>query len=113
MKPGNYPLADGARLSDVLAAAGMSDVDAANARIGIPADARGCTAGGADLHRVFLTRAVEASRWTSYQIDVARARQHNDPSSDPLLRANDKIYVPECRPSRFILTPPIVPRAST
>jgi hypothetical protein len=53
MKPGTYALADGARLSDALAAAGRSHVDAANARIGIAADAPGCTAGGADLHRVF------------------------------------------------------------
>jgi hypothetical protein len=96
-RPGKYVLDEGARLSDALAAAGMND-------------SPGCTFGGADLHRVFLTRAVESSRSASYMIDVALAQQHNDLRYDPLLRANDRIFVPECRPSGIpILTPPIVP----
>ncbi|MBV8748203.1 MAG: SLBB domain-containing protein [Candidatus Eremiobacteraeota bacterium] len=117
--PGNYSLDAGARLSDALAAAGLSTIDAVNARAGIAPDAPGCTAGGADFHRVFLTRRNEASKtWaSSYQIDVARvdvarARLNKDVQYDPLLRADDKIYVAECRPFRFpILVPPTFPRA--
>jgi hypothetical protein len=99
-KPGNIVLDQGARLSDALAAAGVKE-------------SSGCTFGGADLHRVFLTRAVESSGSTSYMIDVALAQQHKDLRYDPLLRANDRIFVPECRPSGIpILTPPMVPPGS-
>ena len=108
-KPGKYVFDEGARLSDALAAAGMNDVDTANGRAGIPIDSLSCTFGGGDLHRVFLTRTVDSSRSLSYMIDVALARQRQDLRYDPLLRANDRILVPECRRSGPIFTPPMFP----
>ena len=105
--PGIHTLDVGARLSDALAAAGLATVDAVNARAGILPDARGCTSGGADRHRVFLMRSAESSNPATYAIDVALARQRNDLRYDPLLRENDKIYVPECRPFRILISVPL------
>lgn len=105
--PGIRTFDVGARLSDALAAAGLAAVDAVNARAGIPPDARGCTFGGADRHRVFLLRSAESPNPATYAIDVALARQRNDLRYDPLLRENDKIYVPECRPFRIPIVVPL------
>lgn len=98
---GEYSLADGARLSDALAAAGAFPAVPGPGDTTPLVDAvRGCTAGESDLHRVYLVRAstTSASQHLAYQIDVANARDRHDVRYDPLLRNDDKIIVPECRP---------------
>ena len=52
-----------------------------------------------DLNRVYLTRIDPATGKTlpSYQIDLYQALQKGDQRYDPILRKDDKIYVPEAR----------------
>ncbi len=89
--PGNHRLAAGSRLSDALAAAGVKQ----------PAEGTRASAfdfasslDTADLQRVYLTRTIDGQH-TSYSIDMTRSTSHVP--SDPVLRAGDKIYVPERR----------------
>ena len=109
--PGDVVLDSGARLSDALAAAGAFALEALVARVGGPLvlDTE-CTPGGARLRYVFLSRTADTARQTSYMIDVAAVLKH-DQRYDLLMRPNDKILVPECRPtSGFIRTPPTFPQ---
>ena len=79
-RPGNIDLKDGDRLLTALARAGA----AATVK--------------PDLSRVFLMRADPATgKASNYMIDVYRALRQGDQRYDPILRADDKIYVPEAR----------------
>lgn len=80
-RPGNVEVNEGDRLSMALA------------RAGAEASAR------SDLNRVYLTRVDPATGKTlpSYQIDVYQALQRGDQRYDPILRKDDKIWVPEAR----------------
>jgi polysaccharide export outer membrane protein len=80
-RPGNVEVNEGDRLSMALA------------RAGAEAQAR------PDLNRVYLTRVDPATGKTlpSYQIDLYQALQKGDQRYDPILRKDDKIYVPEAR----------------
>ena len=109
-KPGEIVLDSGARLSDALTAAGAFAIEALVARVGGPLvlDTE-CTPGGARLRYVFLMRTVDSSRHTAYMIDYWAVLKH-DLRYDMLMRPDDKIVVPECRPaSGFIRTPPTFP----
>ena len=80
-RPGNVEVTEGDRLSIVLARAG------AEASV------------KPDLNRVYLTRTDPATGKTlpSYQIDVYQALQRGDQRYDPIMRKDDKVYVPEAR----------------
>ncbi len=80
-RPGNVEVAAGDRLTMALA------------RAGAEASAR------SDLNRVYLTRTDPATGKTtpSYEINVYQALQKGDQRYDPILRKDDKIYVPEAR----------------
>jgi polysaccharide export outer membrane protein len=80
-RPGNVEINEGDRLSMALA------------RAGAEAQAK------PDLNRVYLTRVDPATGKTlpSYQIDLYQALQKGDQRYDPILRKDDKIYVPEAR----------------
>jgi polysaccharide export outer membrane protein len=80
-RPGNVEVNEGDRLSMALARAG------AEASV------------KPDLNRVYLTRVDPATGKTlpSYQIDLYQALQKGDQRYDPILRKDDKIYVPEAR----------------
>jgi polysaccharide export outer membrane protein len=80
-RPGNVEVGEGDRLSMALA------------RAGAEASAR------SDLSRVYLTRTDPATGKTtpSYEINVYNALQRGDQRYDPILQANDKIWIPEAR----------------
>ena len=80
-RPGNVEVNEGDRLTMALARAGAD----ANVR--------------PDLNRVFLTRIDPATGKTnsSFMFDVYQALQRGDQRYDPVLRKDDKIYVPEAR----------------
>lgn len=80
--PGYIDVAEGQRLLSALE------------RAGVAAPIR------ADLRRVVLVRAdaEPGQRAPSYVIDVYQALRNGDQRYDPILRANDRIYVPELRP---------------
>ncbi|MBV8370076.1 MAG: polysaccharide biosynthesis/export family protein [Candidatus Eremiobacteraeota bacterium] len=80
-RPGNVEVNVGDRLSMALA------------RAGAEASAK------SDLNRVYLTRTDPTTGKTlpSYQINVFEALQRGDQRYDPILRKDDKIYVPEAR----------------
>jgi len=80
-RPGNVEVNEGDRLSMALARAGAE------------------AAAKPDLNRVYLTRVDPATGKTmpSYQIDLYQALQKGDQRYDPILRKDDKIYVPEAR----------------
>ena len=79
--PGNIVVSEGDRLTVALA------------RAGVAVETR------ADLSRVVLVRAnpENGKPAPSYQIDVYQALRRADQRFDPILRADDKIYVPELR----------------
>ena len=108
--PGTLRLDAGARLSDALTAAG-ADFETLIARVGgAPVPDTDCVLGGPSLRQVYFTRTTEASKDATYAIDVSAARQQHDLRYDPLLRDDDRIYVPQCRPKvKVILTPPTFP----
>jgi len=82
-RPGNVDLKDGDRLLTALTRAGIS------------------TPLRPDLNRIILVRIDPATgKNSSYAIDVHQALQHGDLRYDPILRADDKIFVPEARPFR-------------
>jgi polysaccharide export outer membrane protein len=80
-RPGNVEVSEGDRLSMALA------------RAGAEASAK------SDLSRVYLTRTDPATGKTtpSYEINVYNALQRGDQRYDPILQANDKIWIPEAR----------------
>ncbi|MEA2690295.1 MAG: polysaccharide biosynthesis/export protein [Candidatus Eremiobacteraeota bacterium] len=80
-RPGNVEVNEGDRLSMALA------------RAGAEAQAK------PDLNRVYLTRVDPATGKTlpSYEINLYQALQRGDQRYDPILRKDDKIYVPEAR----------------
>jgi len=80
-RPGNVEINEGDRLSMALARAG--------------AEAQSKP----DLNRVYLTRTDPATGKTlpSYEINLYQALQRGDQRYDPILRKDDKIYVPEAR----------------
>jgi len=80
-RPGNVDVNEGDRLTMALA------------RAGADAGVR------PDLNRVYLTRVDPATGKTnsSYVFDVYQALQKGDQRFDPILRKDDKIYVPEAR----------------
>jgi polysaccharide biosynthesis/export protein len=80
-RPGNVEVNEGDRLSMALARAG------AEASV------------KPDLNRVYLTRLdpVTGKTMTSFQIDLYQALMKGDQRYDPILRKDDKIYVPEAR----------------
>jgi protein involved in polysaccharide export with SLBB domain len=80
-RPGNVEVNEGDRLSMALARAGAE------------------ASQKPDLNRVYLTRIDPATGKTtpSYQIDLYQALQRGDQRYDPILRKDDKIYVPEAR----------------
>lgn len=80
-RPGNVEVNEGDRLSMALARAGTE------------------AAAKPDLNRVFLTRVDPATGKTlpSYEINLYRALQQGDQQYDPILRKDDKIFVPEGR----------------
>ncbi len=80
-RPGNVEINEGDRLSMALARAG--------------AEAQSKP----DLNRVYLTRIDPATGKTtqSYEINLYQALQRGDQRYDPILRKDDKIYVPEAR----------------
>ncbi|HYW54493.1 MAG TPA: polysaccharide biosynthesis/export family protein [Dongiaceae bacterium] len=80
-RPGNVEVNEGDRLSMALA------------RAGTEASAK------PDLNRVYLTRVdpVTGKTNTSFQIDLYQALMKGDQRYDPILRKDDKIYVPEAR----------------
>jgi protein involved in polysaccharide export with SLBB domain len=108
--PGDVVLDSGARLSDALTAAGAFAIERLVARVGgTPIPDTECTPGGEQLRYVYLARTNDTSPNKAYVIDF-RALLKHDPRYDMLLRPNDKIFVPECRPwSRIILRPPTFP----
>ena len=108
--PGYVVLDSGARLSDALTAAGAFAIEALVARVGgTPVPDTECTPGGERLRYVYLARTNDTSPNKAYVIDFGALLKH-DPRYDMLLRPNDKIFVPECRPwSRIILPPPTFP----
>jgi protein involved in polysaccharide export with SLBB domain len=108
--PGTLQLDAGARLSDALTAAG-ADFEKLIARVGgEPVPDTDCVLGGPSLRQVYLTRTTETSKPATYAIDVSMARQQHDVRYDPLLRDDDRIFVPQCRPKvKVILTPPTFP----
>jgi protein involved in polysaccharide export with SLBB domain len=84
-RPGNIDLKDGDRLLAALARAGA----AATIK--------------SDLSRVFLMRFDPATgKAQNYMIDVYQALRHGDQRYDPILRADDKIYVTELRSTRHV-----------
>ena len=109
--PGDVVLDAGARLSDALTAAGAFAIETLVARVGGPlVPDTECTPGGAQLRFVYLARTNETSQRTTYAIDYAAVLKH-DLRYDMLMRPNDKVFVPDCRPwSRIILPPPTFPR---
>ena len=111
--PGDVHLESGARLSDALTAAGaVFDTLLALTPGPLVRDTE-CTLGGPGLPWVFLTRPSATPKTASYIIDIARALRDHDLRYDPLLRDNDRIFVPECRPkSRMIPTPPTFPNSN-
>jgi hypothetical protein len=64
-----------------------------------------CVLGGTGLRFVYLTRTADDVRTLSYAIDVSRAQSQHDLRYDPVLKANDKIFVPECRELNKIVAP--------
>lgn len=80
-RPGNVEVNEGDRLSMALARAGAE------------------AAARPDLNRVYLTRIDPATGKTlpSYRIDFYQSVQNGDQRFDPILRKDDKIYVPEAR----------------
>jgi polysaccharide export outer membrane protein len=80
-RPGNVEVSVGDRLSMALA------------RAGAEAGAK------SDLNRVYLTRIDPETGKTlpSYEINLYQALQRGDQRYDPILRKDDKIYVPEAR----------------
>ena len=78
-RPGNVEVYEGDRLSMALA------------RAGAEASAK------SDLNHVYLTRTDPATGKTlpSYEIDLYQALKRGDQRYDPILRKDDKIYVPE------------------
>ena len=80
-RPGNVEVNVGDRLTMALA------------RAGAEAQAH------SDLNRVYLTRIDPATGKTtpSYVINVYQALEHGDQRFDPILRKDDKIYIPEAR----------------
>lgn len=80
-RPGNVEVNEGDRLSMALARAGAESTVKP------------------DLNRVYLTRVDPATGKTmpSYQIDLYQALMRGDQRYDPILRKDDKIYVPEAR----------------
>ncbi len=80
-RPGNVEVNEGDRLSMALA------------RAGAEASTR------PDLSRIYLTRIDPATGKTlpSFQIDIYRALEKGEQPYDPLLRKNDKIFVPPMR----------------
>jgi protein involved in polysaccharide export with SLBB domain len=109
--PGDVVLDSGARLSDALAAAGAFAIERLVARAGgTPVPDTECTPGGEQLRYVYLARTNDTAPNKAYAIDFAALLKH-DPRYDMLLRPNDKIFVPDCRPwSRIMLPPPTFPR---
>jgi protein involved in polysaccharide export with SLBB domain len=81
LRPGYVDVADGDRLSVALA------------RAGVAVETR------ADLRRIVLVRANPENGKPApiYQIDVYQALRRGDQRFDPILHADDKIYVPESR----------------
>jgi protein involved in polysaccharide export with SLBB domain len=80
-RPGNVDINVGDRLSMALARAGAE------------------ASQKPDLNRVYLTRVDPDTGKTlpSYEINVYQALQRGDQRFDPILRKDDKIYVPEAR----------------
>ncbi len=109
--PGIVELDAGARLSDALNASGAFAFETLVARVGgTPVPDTACMLGGPNLRTVVLIRTTAASRPVFSMIDVSLARQQHDLRYDPLLKANDKIVVPECPPKvKIISTPPMFP----
>jgi protein involved in polysaccharide export with SLBB domain len=109
--PGDVVLDSGARVSDALTAAGAFAIERLIARVGgTPIPDTECTPGAEQLRYVYLARTNDTSANKAYAIEFAAVLKH-DPRYDMLLRPNDKIFVPDCRPwSRIILPPPTFPR---
>jgi polysaccharide export outer membrane protein len=80
-RPGNVEVNEGDRLSMAVA------------RAGAEASAK------PDLSRIYLTRTdpVTGKTSPSYEINVLNALQRGDQRYDPILQANDKIWIPEAR----------------
>ncbi len=80
-RPGNVEVNVGDRLTMALARSGAE------------------AAAHSDLNRVYLTRIDPATGKTlpSYEINVYQALERGDQRYDPILRKDDKIYVPEAR----------------
>jgi polysaccharide export outer membrane protein len=80
-RPGNVEVNVGDRLTMALARAGAE------------------AAAHSDLNRVYLTRVDPATGKTtpSYEINVYQALMHGDQRYDPILKKDDRIYVPEAR----------------
>jgi SLBB domain-containing protein len=110
--PGTLQLDTGARLSDALTAAGAQfDTLVALSPGPLVRDSY-CMLGGPGSRYVFLTRTTETSKKNGYMIDVSIMLRHHDLRYDPLLRDDDEILVPECRPQmKFIPTPPTFPKS--
>ena len=109
--PGTLQLDTGARLSDALTAAGAQFDTLVALSAGPLVRDSYCMLGSRGSQYVFLTRTAETSKYTSYMIDVSIMLRHHDLRYDPLLRDDDKIVVPECRPRmKFISTPPTFPK---
>ncbi|HEY6236124.1 MAG TPA: SLBB domain-containing protein [Candidatus Elarobacter sp.] len=111
-QPGTVRLETGARLSDALTAAGAQFDTLVALGPGPLVRDTDCMLGGSSLQYVFLTRTTETSKNMSYMIDISNMLRHHDLRYDPLLRDDDKIVVPECRPQgRMIATPPTFPKS--
>jgi protein involved in polysaccharide export with SLBB domain len=86
--PGNVEINEGDRLVIALTRAGITSN----------------TTPTPDLSRVVLIRVDPATgKNVVYSVDVYQALRRGDQRYDPILRADDKIYVPEARP--FIVRP--------
>jgi|GEM_PF-3221405 len=109
--PGSYVLQDGARVSDALTIAGAYSNDRLVARLGgTPVPDYDCMPGGAEAHFIVLARS-ESTKTITYYVDVEAARRLHDLRHDPLLRQNDRIFIPECPMRGFKIVPtfPIPP----
>lgn len=96
--PGNLELDAGARLSDALTASGAFAIEKLVARLGgEPVSDTECVPGGTRLPYVYLVRTGDDSRTVSFAVDITRMQRRDDLRNDPVLKANDKVFVPDCR----------------
>lgn len=98
-------LGDDARVSDALTIAAAYSSDRLVARLGgTPVPDYDCMPGGAQARYVVLARS-EPAKNVAYYVDVEAARRLHDLRFDPLLRQNDRIFVPECPVRGFKIAP--------